>query len=354
MSKLFLGNRLADLDIGEPSLPVSKVILNVDSETYYQSGDDTGATVEANCPWATQEMADSVLAQIKGFVYKPFSGYDALLDPSAELGDAITVGGHYGVLAQMGRSLDRQAAATVGAPGIDEIEDEYPYKTKQRKETDRVLAKAYARISKTAEEIRLEVQGIDDRYTKLAVTLDGVTVTDPTGTTKIKGSSVETDTLYVNAANVTGTLQAGQINLSGAITWNDLSVGVQSVINGAYGSDVPSYIKSTYIDATTIKSPTIEANEFNIYPESELDGDGSYNIYGMYNSYQYHFLSIAYGAGSIGGLPGVVFSSPDGADAWWGFDETWFASRMNYFTGTVDFSSATVIGLDISSSATFG
>lgn len=252
--KIDLGSRISDLDIGEPSLPVSKVILNVDSDTYYQSGDATGATIEADCPWATQAMADNVLAKTKGFVYKPYSGFDALLDPAAELGDTITVGGHCGVLAQLGRKLDKQALATVGAPGNDEIEDEYPYKTKQKKETDRVLAKSYSRISKTAAEIRLEVaNGLEGAEAEIsdieigleAITsrvrdaegnisfleqtadsitaavgdmklqikeLEGLTVTDPeSGTTRIKGGSIETDTLYVKSANITGDLVASAL-----------------------------------------------------------------------------------------------------------------------------------------------
>ena len=176
--KIYLGSRLSDLDIGEPSLPVSKVILNVDSQVSYVSGDDTGLTIEQSCPWATQAMADNVLSKLKGFIYNPYTGADALLDPAAELGDALTVGGTYGILAQMGRNLDRQGSATVGAPGTDEIEDEYPYKSKQRKETDRALAKAYSRISKTAEEIRLEVQNeVDGLSSSITVRLDSITAT---------------------------------------------------------------------------------------------------------------------------------------------------------------------------------
>ena len=230
--EIFLGNQLSDLDFGKPSLPVSKVILNVDSETYYQAGDDTGSTIEADCPWATQEMADNVYAKMKGFVYKPFNGYDALLDPSAEVGDGITVGGERSILAMLGRNLDRQAAATVGAPGTDEIEDEYPYKSKERKRTDRALAKAYAKISKTADEIRLEVAGLSDQYTALAVTLDGVTITDSTGTTRVKGNSIETDTLYVNAANIKGSLKIGQLP-------DDVAVQ----------DDIPEYISDLYDDS---------------------------------------------------------------------------------------------------------
>lgn len=287
--KIYLGSRLADLDVGEPSLPVSKVILNVDGQTYFQSGDDTGLTVEQDCPWATQAMADSVLEKLKGFVYKPYNGTDALLDPSAELGDALTVGGEYGILAQMGRTLDRQSAATVGAPGTDEIEDEYPYKSKQRKEIDRVLAKSYSRISKTAEEIRLEIQneveglsssisltleefsasinGLEGDFAELSLTLDGLTVTDDEGTTKIKGSSIETETLYVDAANVTGTLKASQINLTGAITWEDLASDAQSEIDAA---------QTAASNAYGIASSAYNASE-NALSGLKLLADGQYS-----------------------------------------------------------------------------
>lgn len=307
-NKIYLGSRLAELEIGEPSLPVSKVILNVDSETCFIAGDDTGSTVEQNCPWATQAMADSVLEKLKGFVYNPYSGIDALLDPAAELGDALTVGGTYGILAQMGRNLDRQGAASVGSPGTDEIEDEYPYKSKQRKQTDRILAKAYSRISKTAEEIRLEVQneveglsssftveldaisaeivGLENAYSEMELTLDryAVRIQDAEGnigeleltatelrseisgkidgdyaqtlidqaldsitlevssasgstTFKLLGGEVELDTttlnLTVEAVNISGTLKASQINLTGAITWGDLATDAKGEITEA-------------------------------------------------------------------------------------------------------------------------
>lgn len=226
--KVFVGNSLQEMDTGQASLPISKVILNVDSEVCYIAGDDIGKTIEADCPWATQEMADNILSKMKGFVYKPFDGTNAFIDPAAELGDGVTVGGTYSILASMGKTFDHQSVANIGAPGTDEIEDEYPYKTKQRKSTDRVLAKTRSLISKTAEEVKISVEELEGKYTSLSVTLDGVTITDPDGTTKIRGSSIETDSLYVNAAHITGEVTASQIdatnlkvkaaNITGALT----------------------------------------------------------------------------------------------------------------------------------------
>ena len=83
--------------------------------------------LEADCPWATQAMADNILQNIKGFVYQPFEAEDALIDPAAELGDGVGIGGIYGVLASSSITLDSLCAADIGAPENDELEYEFPY-----------------------------------------------------------------------------------------------------------------------------------------------------------------------------------------------------------------------------------
>lgn len=220
MSKVFLGTSLAELNIGQESLPISRVNLNVDSDTYYTAGDDTGRIIECECPWGTQAMADDILASLRGYIYKPFEGNDALLDPAAELGDTIDVGGFHGVISMLGRNLDRQSVATVGAPGVDEIEDEYPYKSHERRQTDRVLARTRAMITKSAEEIKLLVEEVDGKYTELAVTLGGITITTTdeetgTSTTTINGAMIETGTLKVTNADISGKLSVNKIRLGG-------------------------------------------------------------------------------------------------------------------------------------------
>jgi hypothetical protein len=47
--------------------------------------------------------------------------------------------------------------------------------------------------------------------------------------------------------------------MTGAIDWSDLSSGCRNTISGLVSdTDLPDYLQSTYIDATTILSPTIE------------------------------------------------------------------------------------------------
>lgn len=70
-------------------------------------------------------------------------------------------------------------------------------------------------VNTLTEKTALQQEEAREKYAKLAVTLEGFTVTDETGTTKISGSSIDTETLSVSAANITDTLTADQIKLGG-------------------------------------------------------------------------------------------------------------------------------------------
>lgn len=233
MSKTYLGLNCSDLDYSDTLTRISRVNLILDNDTMYTAGDDTGRTLEVECLWATQEMANSILQRVKDVDYTPYTATEALIDPAAEIGDAITTGGIYNVIAGIDTTFDEMCVATVSAPGGDEIEDEYPYESYTERKTNYELATIRSLITKTAEEILLRVEQTEGDYSELKVTLDGVTITDSSGTTLIKGSSIETGSLTVSAANITGTLSASQINLTGAITWSDLASDAQSKVNTA-------------------------------------------------------------------------------------------------------------------------
>lgn len=284
--KFYVGRDLISFSDNGKYKPVSRITLRVDNENVVTAGDDTGVELVSDCPFATQEMADALLAQYRGYVYQAYEAGAVNIDPAAELGDGLTADGHYSVISRT--SDDGSGYPSLSAPGEAEMEEEYPSAGPMTQEFNRKVSAVNSRISKTAEEIRLlveqEVGELGDRYTELKVTLDGVTVTDASGTTRIKGSSIETDTLYVNAANILGTLSAGQINVSGAITWNDLSTGLQSTVNSAYAKGenaetiakqiaAGTYSGGTFIDGTTIYSPVIQGAQIRA-----TEGSGSYGV----------------------------------------------------------------------------
>ena len=107
--------------------------------------------------------------------------------------------------------------ADIGAPGQAEIDSEYPYISRQTSQNNYQLATLRSLITKTSEDITLRVNGLENQYTELKVTVDGVTVSGEGGTTLIKGSSIQTSTLAANS------ISASAVNLTGAITFGDLS-----------------------------------------------------------------------------------------------------------------------------------
>ena len=61
-------------------------------QTEIFSGDETGYVYEIECPFATQEIADSLLGKMQGMVYRPYSAEKVAADPVLEIGDAVTLG----------------------------------------------------------------------------------------------------------------------------------------------------------------------------------------------------------------------------------------------------------------------
>lgn len=153
--KFFVGLDLTSVEDNGLQRPISRVTFLLDDKNSVTAGDDTGLELLADCPHATQEMANTILAQVKGYKYQMFSADDAALDPAAELGDGVTAGGIYSVISRMNE--DGSGFPSITAPGEAELEDEYPAGGPMTQTFDRKIAETRSRITKTAEEIRLEV-----------------------------------------------------------------------------------------------------------------------------------------------------------------------------------------------------
>ena len=333
--KVFLGTRMAQLDTSPSLAPVSKVILAVDSENAYIAGNDTGRTVEVTCPYGTQEMANNILSALSAYTYTPAMAQDAILDPAAEIGDGLTMGGVYTVLAQSTLTFDGLMTSDAGAPGQAEQESEYKYQSPVIADINWQLAETRSLISKTSEEILLkvenELEGLSSSFSvqlqqiqsqvtglngqvssitqkvdnitlsvsngstssSISLSVGGVTVSSQTiqmnglvtftglanGTTTIDGaciktgtieaSRIDTDSLYVNAANITGSLTIGQLPNNVATTGdipdkvseleNDEGYqterGVVTIIDGTVDAD---YVNALGIRARYLQGETVQ------------------------------------------------------------------------------------------------
>lgn len=340
--KVFLGTRMAQLDTSPSLAPVSKVILAVDSENAYIAGNDTGRTVEVTCPYGTQEMANNILAALSAYTYTPAMAQDAILDPAAEIGDGLTMGGVYTVLAQSNLTFDGLMTSDAGAPGQAEQESEYKYQSPVIADINWQLAETRSLISKTSEEILLQVEnelkGLSSSFSvqlqqiqsqvtglngqvssitqkvdnitlsvsngstssSISLSVGGVTVSSQTiqmnglvtftglanGTTTIDGaciktgtieaSRIDTDSLYVNAANITGSLTIGQLPNNVATT-GDIPDRVSELLNDeGYQTErgvveiIDGTVTADYVNALRITARTLQGREVEL-----LDSGGS-------------------------------------------------------------------------------
>lgn len=136
----------------------SRVTIQVDEDTAYTAGTDTGRTLTLTNPWGTQKMADEILARLRGMSYQPYRAENALLDPAAELGDAVEAMGAYGGLYSRSRRMEKLYNATVAAPGDEEIDHEFPYKSAQNRVVERKFKQTKASLSILSDRILAEVE----------------------------------------------------------------------------------------------------------------------------------------------------------------------------------------------------
>ena len=246
--KVYVGRRAASVQSSAGFDPISKIIVNVDDENYFEAGNDSGQTLEATCPYGTQAMANDLLAELGGYAYQPLQAQDALIDPAAELGDGVTVDGLYILLAQMDTTFDGLMPSDIGAPGQREIESEIgAYVGQITREINRKIAETRSSITKTAEEIRLEVanemrglsasidvkldsitqqvQGIDGQVSSITQTVSDII-------TKVSGLDGQYSSLEQTVDSITSTVSG----LAGQYSSLELTVsGITATVGGLSG-----------------------------------------------------------------------------------------------------------------------
>lgn len=326
--KIFIGSDVSDLDAGQKKM-ISKVVLTRNSDTRFEAGDDTGDTLEVANPWAAQAMADAILAEVKGVAYQPYTATDALLDPAAEIGDGVTIGGVYSEIVSMDFDLGVAGCVGLSAPGVDEIEDEYPYKSSGDREAQRENKRIYSLISKTDEEIRLyvanEIEGVeselrltadslnaqissvDGRVSSLSLSLDSIItqVSDLDGSvTKIEQKvdgitlSAKTDgnSSHLSITSQGVEISSADITFSGMVTFQEL--------NGDPGSGA-TLINGAWLQTGTVIASSLYGEQIVLRPTDDW-ASGVIDITGASSSSSAIELR-SFGALRLTGLDGDVF-----------------------------------------------
>lgn len=149
-------------DMGEKQT-VTGVRLIRGDQAEWLAGTEDGLVVEASLADATRAQADELCGRLKGLVYEPFVSDGRHIDPLAEVGDKIEVGGHTVTVWSMTETLCASFYADLETPEQQkEAEQEYPYLTETQRVQRRVttLETTTAEIRKTQASIELEVTSV--------------------------------------------------------------------------------------------------------------------------------------------------------------------------------------------------
>ena len=152
-----LGQRVSSVDVSPQFQPYSKVIIHINDDEAVEVGNNTGRVLEIDNPFGSREMAQNILNRLSGYQYQPYQADGALLDPAAEIGDAVGTATSYGGLYTRSRKFGRLMKADISAPHDEEINHEFKYESPQERKFTRVTGEIRASIILTNNMIQSEV-----------------------------------------------------------------------------------------------------------------------------------------------------------------------------------------------------
>ena len=273
-------SRFQDLGI----LPlVSQVKLFVDDDTYFVAptkGDDSGYTIEAFCPSATQAIADSILAQLQSCRYQGYKASSATISPDAELGDGVDIRGVYGMIARQDLHFGATHTADLEAPSEDLYNKKYPFVSETRKNLSRNDRKVSTLIQQSSEQIRLEVFG-EDGYTgsSIAAQLDSISQ-QVRG--KVDGATVDNKiAVALDSITISSSTSGVSGNNSCSITLRGKSGDIDITATGiiTLGNVVADSVSASNIRGSLTSDQIDLYGELTVYRDSDLDRAGGYMGY---------------------------------------------------------------------------
>lgn len=359
MDKTYIGLSLSSLTPGLESKPVTGVrLLDTNGDITGEAGNESGRVIEALHPDGTNEMAASILSKITGMVYRPYDGQGAILDPSAELGDGVTVGDMYSVLASEDVYMDTLGAASIGAGGDDEIDDEYPYKSPMERQIERNYTETRSLIKKSNEQILLQVDNkmhglsssIDVKLDSITSTVTGLSGDVNSLSGNVSSLSQSVSTISQKVDNITLSVSNSKSSSSISLNVGGVTVSSQTIqFTGdvVFASDLQDgrtvisgdNIQTGSINAIDLYGCRIYAMEGNkdYYTQMELDGltvvtDGLFKC-GLYGSDNSAELILG---NAKAGIVRKTYERNVGHTLWIGNNAETTGIRINFTDGTVE------------------
>lgn len=275
--RVFLGQRARSLDESPEYQPISRVRIHAGEDSsgnpiIYEAGSGSGRTIDIDNPIimdpaSGQAIANNVLAAIQGYKYKPYQADGAILDPAAEIGDAVSVGEVYSVLADIETTFSPLMTANIGAREDGTIDHEFPYESSEERSIQRSLAETRTSfiveqgriLAEIAEMNNPDISGsIANKIASLEMTTSGISAALSEEYLTSEGvSTAISEAITIATGSITQTVSAtyqtktqAQTDLAAAKGYTNTR---EAAITAAYQSEIrqtAQSIKATVAGAT--------------------------------------------------------------------------------------------------------
>ena len=156
--KINLLQRASEIEISPQFEGVTKLVCQISDDSEMVAGTDTGYTLEFSDPMMTRETLNAMLEKIRGHQYQPYRVDGAILDPAAEMGDAVSTQKLSAGIFSRSRTFGTLMKADISAPTDQEIEHEYKFETREERNVRRQLGDMSARLQVLSEGISAEAE----------------------------------------------------------------------------------------------------------------------------------------------------------------------------------------------------
>lgn len=155
--------RVQSLDISPELSGYSRVTIYAGQDEegkdkIYTAGDDTGTTLEITNEWGTPEMAKAILKKIQGWRYQPYKAGGSSIDPSSEIGDAVSVSDIYGGIFAKKTTYGKYIRTDLEAPSKEEVEHEFQVQSPTDRQYARFTSDVRSKLTIQAGEIAARVE----------------------------------------------------------------------------------------------------------------------------------------------------------------------------------------------------
>lgn len=283
----YVGKNALSYEQGKQLEPISQIVLRLGTDDegnelvskYPLSDPETGRIIEYDLPLITSatvanNIAQSLFNKLSNYTYKPFEANSALLDPAMQTGDFVSIDGDIRELGTIVTTFDRQSASDISLPMSNEEDHEFGSPSQlSAGEIKRLVARTAASIETTINSIVLSVVDTEGVITPASIVA------------------------AINGSESSVKISADHVNITGYVTFSDLSGNGTTTINGAN-------IKTGKIDAERIGAGTLHVGDATTRGSVSFYDDGAQTMW-IEASGQTNTLNI------LGALCGIVISCSD-------------------------------------------